>query len=220
MTITILNIEYVACLQSMGAVMFLDTWYPTQGDLELYPHNEMAYRHHWNPHQIQFLRRKFGVQEDIEGKNAASFLWLCSLCLSQCTLWDLWSPLLSNFRFRDGSMASGAILMFCISESWLYLRTGACKRVQDMTQSSFDMRRRQISLPLSANGMRRFSERDAPVMTPSLSMICRCGLILWLKIALCPPPPVAWPFSNTVPVRFLVSRLFLLWLILPYRRQS
>ena len=78
MTITILNIEYVACLQSMGAVMFLDTWYPTQGDLELYPHNEMTYQHHWNPHQVQFPRSNYGAQEEIEGKTVATV----SMCFS------------------------------------------------------------------------------------------------------------------------------------------
>ena len=54
--------------------MFLVTWYPNQGDLELYPHNEMTSRHHWNPHQIQFPRSKYGVQEEIEGQNVAAAL--------------------------------------------------------------------------------------------------------------------------------------------------
>ena len=38
MTITSPDKYFVACLQSEGTVVFLDTWYPTQGDLEVYPH--------------------------------------------------------------------------------------------------------------------------------------------------------------------------------------
>ena len=30
--------EFSACLQSVGTVMFLYTWFPAQGDLESYPH--------------------------------------------------------------------------------------------------------------------------------------------------------------------------------------
>ena len=38
--------EFVACLQSIGTVMFLDTWFPTQGDIESYPHIELTPRQH------------------------------------------------------------------------------------------------------------------------------------------------------------------------------
>ena len=37
MSIHIPDGEFVACLHSIGTVMFLDTWFPTQGDLESYP---------------------------------------------------------------------------------------------------------------------------------------------------------------------------------------
>ena len=44
--------EFSACLQSVGTVMLLDTWFIMQGDLELYPHIELMSRQHWNPHKI------------------------------------------------------------------------------------------------------------------------------------------------------------------------
>ena len=62
MTITSPNDEFVPCLQSEGTVVFLDTWFPSQLDLESYPHVKMTSRHHWNPHQIQFLQTKYGMQ--------------------------------------------------------------------------------------------------------------------------------------------------------------
>ena len=58
MKITSPDKEFVTCLHSEETVVFLDTWYPTQGDLEVYPHIEMTSRHHWNPHQIHFPRKK------------------------------------------------------------------------------------------------------------------------------------------------------------------
>ena len=66
--------EFVAFLQSEGTVVFLDTWYPTQGELEVYPHIEMRYSHHWNPHEIQFTRTKQGVQYEKEGRIVAAAL--------------------------------------------------------------------------------------------------------------------------------------------------
>ena len=84
-------------------------------------------------------------------------------------------------------MASLATLMYCITKSRLCPFTGTCESVQDMTQSPFDMKRRQNSLPSAAKGMRRFYDHSAPVMSPSLSMIRSCRSIPWLNIALRPP---------------------------------
>ena len=78
MTITSPDTEYVACLQTEGTVEFLDNYYPSQGDLEVYPHNEMTYQHHWNLHQINSPRTKYGVQVEIEGQNVAA----SSMCFS------------------------------------------------------------------------------------------------------------------------------------------
>ena len=66
--------EYVPCLQAEGNVLFLDTWYPTQGNFEVYPHNKMKPHNHWNLHQIQFPRTEYGVQEEIVGKNISASL--------------------------------------------------------------------------------------------------------------------------------------------------
>jgi hypothetical protein len=72
MSISSPDSEFTACLQSEGTIVFLDTWYPAQKDLEAYPHIEMTSRHHWNPHQIQFPQTKYGVQEEIEGRNVSA----------------------------------------------------------------------------------------------------------------------------------------------------
>ena len=45
-------------------------------NLEVHPHIKMTSRHHWNPHQIQFPQTKYGVQEEIEGRNvSATSIW-------------------------------------------------------------------------------------------------------------------------------------------------
>ena len=85
-------------------------------------------------------------------------------------------------------MASLDTLVYRITKSRLCPCTGACERMQDLTQSPFGIKRRQISLLSAAKGMRRFSKRAAPVMSPSLTMIRSCGSIQWLNIATRPPP--------------------------------
>ena len=52
-----------------GAVVFLNTWYPSQKYFEAHPHIKMTSRHHCNPHQMQFPQTKYGVQEEIQGRN-------------------------------------------------------------------------------------------------------------------------------------------------------
>ena len=71
--------EFAACLQSIGTVMFLDTWFPTQGDLESYPHIELTSRQHWNPHKIEFPQTKYSVQEEVEGRNISKV----TICFSR-----------------------------------------------------------------------------------------------------------------------------------------
>ena len=57
--------EFDACLQSAGIVMFLDTWFTTQDDLESYPRIELTYHQHWNSHNIEFPQTKYYVQEEV-----------------------------------------------------------------------------------------------------------------------------------------------------------
>ena len=49
--------EFAALFQSIGTVMFLDTWFPTQGGLESYPHIELTPRQHWNPRKIELPQK-------------------------------------------------------------------------------------------------------------------------------------------------------------------
>ena len=56
--------------------MFLDTWFPLQGNLESYPHIELTSFQNWNPHIIEFPQRKYSVQEEVEGWNVSK-LTIC-----------------------------------------------------------------------------------------------------------------------------------------------
>ena len=71
--------EFAACFQSVGTVMVLDTWFPMQGDLEFYPHIELTYRQHRNPHKIEFPQTKYSVQEEVEGRNVSK----ATICFSK-----------------------------------------------------------------------------------------------------------------------------------------
>ena len=51
--------------------MFLYTWLHNQGNLESYPHIELTFHQHWNPHKIEFPQTKYSVQEEVEGRNVS-----------------------------------------------------------------------------------------------------------------------------------------------------
>ena len=91
--------EFVACLQSIGTVMFLDTWFPTHGDLKSYSHIELTSRQHWNPHKIEFPQTKYSVQEEVEGRNISKV----TICLSGETTIDTDHPLDGDTRGNFGS---------------------------------------------------------------------------------------------------------------------
>jgi hypothetical protein len=46
--------EFMACLQSKGTTIFLNTWKPSQRHLTEFPHIVLSSPQPWNPHQIQF----------------------------------------------------------------------------------------------------------------------------------------------------------------------
>ena len=84
------NVDFAACLQFIGTVMFLDTWFPTQSDLDSYPHIELTSRQHWNPHKIEFPQKKFCARggrgaEFLESKNM--LLWGYTRRYRSPTIW-------------------------------------------------------------------------------------------------------------------------------------
>ena len=100
-------------------------------------------------------------------------------------------------------MTSLPTLICFITESLLCPRTGACDHVQDLMQSTFERKGRQISLPPAAKGVRRFSKCADAVIYPSLSMIRSCRSVPWLNIALrLPPLPL-----GLAPIPFLSNLL-------------
>ena len=95
------NGEFAACLQSIGTVMFLDTWFPPQGELESYLRIELTSRQHWNPHKIEFPQTKYSMQEEVEGRNVSKV----TISFSRETPGDTDRPLYGDTRgdFRSHS---------------------------------------------------------------------------------------------------------------------
>ena len=60
--------------------------------------------------------------------------------------------------------------------------------MQDLIQSPFESKCRQISLPPASKGIPRVYKCAATAISPSLSMICSCEYILWLDTASLPSP--------------------------------
>ena len=89
MSIEIPDGAFFACLQTIGTVIFLDTWFPTQGDLDSYPHIDLTSRQHWNPHKIEFTLKTYSVQEEVEGRKFSKV----TICFSGETPIDTDCPL-------------------------------------------------------------------------------------------------------------------------------
>ena len=90
------NGAFVACLQSIGTIMFVDTWFPMQGYLKSYPHIELTSRQYRNPHKMEFPQTKYSVQEEVEGRNFSKVI----ICFSQET------PIYTD-RPLDGDIRGG-----------------------------------------------------------------------------------------------------------------
>ena len=59
----------MACLQSQGTNVFINTWQPTNMQLSSLTHIVLTSPCKWDPHKIEFPATKDSVQEDIESRN-------------------------------------------------------------------------------------------------------------------------------------------------------
>ena len=64
--------DFVACLESEGTNIFLNTWSPTQTDLASFPHITLTSQQPWDPHKVAFPATKYYVKEEMESRNVSS----------------------------------------------------------------------------------------------------------------------------------------------------
>ena len=69
MSIASPNGDFIACLESEGTNIFLNTWSPTQDELASLPHIELTSQQPWEPHKIAFPATKYYVKEEMESRN-------------------------------------------------------------------------------------------------------------------------------------------------------
>ena len=77
MHITSADGEFMACLQSQGTTVYLDTWSLTDRDLENLPHIQITSWHQWNPHNVEFPGTSHAAQEEMESRNIAKASTYC-----------------------------------------------------------------------------------------------------------------------------------------------
>ena len=53
--------EFVACLKSTGTNIYINTWTPTDRDLQEYPHVVLTSDQLWDPQVIQLTRARSGI---------------------------------------------------------------------------------------------------------------------------------------------------------------
>ena len=70
-SITSPNGEFMACLQSQGTHLFLNTWRPTKTQIFSLPHIVLTSPREWDPHKIEFPATKYSVQEEIDSRNVS-----------------------------------------------------------------------------------------------------------------------------------------------------
>eukprot|EP00980_Cylindrotheca_fusiformis_P022509 scaffold9381_cov163-Cylindrotheca_fusiformis.AAC.1 len=63
---------FVACLKSEGTNIFVDTWTPTDRDLEEYRHMVLTASSPWDPHAIDFPASDHYTVNELEGMNVAA----------------------------------------------------------------------------------------------------------------------------------------------------
>eukprot|EP00980_Cylindrotheca_fusiformis_P016084 scaffold4755_cov108-Cylindrotheca_fusiformis.AAC.1 len=63
---------FVACLKSEGTNIFVDTWTPTDRDLEEYRHVVLTASSPWDPHAIDFPASDHYTVNELEGMNVAA----------------------------------------------------------------------------------------------------------------------------------------------------
>ena len=61
--------EFVACLKSTGTNIYIDTWTPTDRDLQEYPHVVLTSDQLWDPQVIQFPSTSHTEVQELEGRN-------------------------------------------------------------------------------------------------------------------------------------------------------
>ena len=65
------NGDVILPLHSNGTVIYLDTWTPTDQDLQQLPHITMSSPHPWNPRDVKFPKTSRRVQEEMELRSVA-----------------------------------------------------------------------------------------------------------------------------------------------------
>jgi len=66
------NGEVVLPLHSDGTVIYLDTWSPTDNDLNDFPHVVMSSQHEWNPVDVKFPKTSRQSEEEMSFRSIAS----------------------------------------------------------------------------------------------------------------------------------------------------
>ena len=61
--------NFIACLESEGTNVFLNTWSSTQKYLALLPQIELTSQQPWEPHNISFPAKTYYVKEEMESQN-------------------------------------------------------------------------------------------------------------------------------------------------------
>ena len=115
MGITTADHSFTACFQSKGTDISLQTWAPSQSDLERYPHIVLSSSQLWNPRAIKFPGISMLEKEEIEVRNvrAVKIENFEEECIHEKDMLfdisDLRRSIISSARITEGDLCSRRI---------------------------------------------------------------------------------------------------------------
>jgi len=86
MAITNHDRGFTASLRSKGTTIFLETWHPSQDDLESLPHITLSSPSPWEPHKIQFPQSSLSDRTELESHNINAVETAPVLDINKCNL--------------------------------------------------------------------------------------------------------------------------------------
>ena len=157
MSITSPNGEFMACLQSQGKNVFLNTWRPTKNQLSSLPHIVLTSPRDWDQHKIEFPATKYYVQEEIESCNVLQKKMRFSILEEQTTVFEE-DTIFDTQQFNERLVAS--------------VRIKADQAMID--ESKEEQRKRTVAKLISATNKKPDQEDDtepeAPIDTATINV--------------------------------------------------
>ena len=98
---------FIACLNSIGTVIHLTTWYTKSEDLKKFPHVHITLQQPWDPQNVRVPGVSQSQQEEIDSRAISAVgrtISTLSLCANDCSDSEDESEIFNKITFNDRSI--------------------------------------------------------------------------------------------------------------------